>query len=45
MNVRGILSHPYRTASKIIALNILIFKFLDCRQDAEGSRWDGSKHN
>jgi hypothetical protein len=37
LNVRDQVSHPYRTTSNITLLYILIFKFLDSRQ--EGKRF------
>jgi hypothetical protein len=33
LNVREQVSHPYRTASKVVILYILIFTFIDSRRE------------
>jgi hypothetical protein len=44
LNVSDQVSHPYRTAGRIVVLYILIFRFLDSRREDKSSGLNGSKH-
>jgi hypothetical protein len=43
LSVRDQVSHPYKTAGKIIVVYIHIFRFFDNRRKTEGSGLNGRK--